>query len=862
MNTVSFLIENCFAEAITLQPFYQGFPLPKGAIFHTSDLCLVDKLPSLHHVRFNELSRWSDGSLQWVNVQGTISLGSCEAIEVHVAIASKQNTKCPVREINRDIRSDTQLCLDLDGPETRLLPTIRRGARILDELVDAKLQFKDANSTDMKVEFASGWHHDPEQKQYTLIQKKGVASDPETGRKINIELRYQHLPHTGVMQLDIELHNPEAARHCAGVWDLGDHGSFGFNDCSLVITYNTEAFIHWQIDPTEDWHEIVEESVCIFQGGSGGPNSISDNHVNAKGKIPIEVPGYVVSANGENVLEGGRAKPVINIAGKNSNVSIQLFEFWQNFPKMFVVKDKSLRIGLFPEEFTDTFELQGGEKKTHSIFFNFTETQSPGSIAWLDRPLSILLAAEHYEYVDVLPVKTSVDRNPDFVALLGNALDESHGFEAKREKIDEYGWRNYGDLYADHETWGYAGDDLFVSHYNNQYDPIYGFARQYISTGDVRWFNLMCALAKHVIDIDIYHTDKDRAEYNGGLFWHTDHYVKAYTSTHRTYSAEQNSDTHEVVGGGPGGQHCYTNGLKYYFFLTGDKRGKDCVIQLENWVRGFYEGTSTLQEWCLRLLRREAGIFIGLIKGKQVHRFEYPLDRGVGNYLRALVDCYELTGNADYLKKAEYVIKNTVSPFDKIKERNFEDVESTWYYTIFFQSLIQYLNVKRTNHLFDENFYYARDTLQHYANWMCKNETPYMQNPDRLEYPNETWIAQDIRKAHVLIESYQYSDIKSEHMRERAKYFADYVISELSASEYQRYTRIICILLQNDGVREMIENPSCYCDKSTTVVKQIFENPNYTLLTHFSHLVKSLGKSLYHFSLRKEIAWFRLRVQN
>ena len=33
---------------------------------------------------------------------------------------------------------------------------------------------------------------------------------------------------------------------------------------------------------------------------------------------------------------------------------------------------------------------------------------------------------------------------------------------AKRERADEYGWRHFGDLYADHETLGYDGDDIFV----------------------------------------------------------------------------------------------------------------------------------------------------------------------------------------------------------------------------------------------------------------------------------------------------------------------------------------------------------------------------------------------------------------
>ena len=44
---------------------------------------------------------------------------------------------------------------------------------------------------------------------------------------------------------------------------------------------------------------------------------------------------------------------------------------------------------------------------------------------------------------------------------------------SQREVIDEYGWRNWGDMMADHETDGYVQSwDVPISHYNNQYTGI------------------------------------------------------------------------------------------------------------------------------------------------------------------------------------------------------------------------------------------------------------------------------------------------------------------------------------------------------------------------------------------------------
>ena len=81
-----------------------------------------------------------------------------------------------------------------------------------------------------------------------------------------------------------------------------------------------------------------------------------------------------------------------------------------------------------------------------------------------------------------------------------------------------------------------------ATEYNNQYDPIYGFLRQFASTGNSQWFELADDLAHHVLDIDIYHSKYDKAEYNGGLFWHTDHYLDAETSSHRSYSKLQKNN--------------------------------------------------------------------------------------------------------------------------------------------------------------------------------------------------------------------------------------------------------------------------------------------------------------------------------
>ena len=79
------------------------------------------------------------------------------------------------------------------------------------------------------------------------------------------------------------------------------------------------------------------------------------------------------------------------------------------------------------------------------------------------------------------------------------SVEGPQSFFSKREVIDEYGWRNFGDIYADHEAVNHDGPDKFISHYNNQYDFIYGAAVHFLRSGDRRWFRVdaRCGQAHH-----------------------------------------------------------------------------------------------------------------------------------------------------------------------------------------------------------------------------------------------------------------------------------------------------------------------------------------------------------------------------
>jgi hypothetical protein len=369
--------------------------------------------------------------------------------------------------------------------------------------------------------------------------------------------------------------------------------------------------------------------------------------------------------------------------------------------------------------------------------------------------------------------------------LVTQAIEGDDTFRAKRERIDEYGWRNFGDLYADHEAVFHRGAAPLVSHYNNQYDGVAGFACQFFRSGDLRWWLLMRSLAEHVIDIDVYHATEDKAAYSGGFFWHTYHYVDAGRSSHRSYPRAAG-----VPGGGPSSEHNYTTGLMLYHFLTGDERARETVVQMGRWVLQIDDGRRTPFRW---LDRGPTG---GATATAQAS-YHGP-GRGAGNSVAALLNAYRLSRDPVFLETAGRLIRRCIHPRDDIAARNLLDAERRWSYTVFLQVLGRYLDDCVERGELGAMYAWARESLLEYARWMVAHERPYLDTPEQLEYPTETWAAQDIRKSDVLLFASRHAPSHERgQFLERAAFFFRYATETLTAMPARSLTRPVVILLTN-----------------------------------------------------------------
>jgi hypothetical protein len=527
--------------------------------------------------------------------------------------------------------------------------------------------------------------------------------------------------------------------------------------------------------------------LTIYQDSSGGENWRSSNHVNRNGEIPLRFRGYSCAA-GSQETAGSRATPIVCLRSGTRVVSVAYRQFWERFPKAIEATAATLRIGLLPGELADAHEIQGGEQVSEELLVCFDEDRvSEVPLAWVRDPLRPMASPAWYCAAEAMPHLASAadDPNVGYLELVNAAIEGPEAFAVKRERIDEYGWRHFGDLYADHETVKHAGPQPLISHYNNQYDAIAGFACQFFGSADLRWLAAMEDLARHVVDIDIYHTTGDKAAYSQGLFWHTAHHTDAGRATHRTYPRAA-----APASGGPSPEHNYNTGLMLHYFLTGDPRSREAAIGLAEWVIAMDDGARTPLRW---LSRRPTG----LASATGSRHYHGP-GRAPGNSIVALMNACRLTGDARYLSKAEELMRRCAHPEQDLEALNLLDAERRWYYTVFLQALGRYLEFKAERGEVDEQYAYARATLLHYARWMVVHEYPYLQKPEILEYPTETWAAQDMRKSDVFEYAARHAAAtERERFLERARFFFDASVSSLSGMSTRTFTRPVVLMLTN-----------------------------------------------------------------
>ena len=136
--------------------------------------------------------------------------------------------------------------------------------------------------------------------------------------------------------------------------------------------------------------------------------------------------GYRIPA-GDLSAEGHRAQPLVSgVFSENLGITATVQDFWQNFPKGIEVSGSSLIIRLFPHQYADVHELQGGEQKTHVIFLSTLRSHDYLlRAAWVRAPLVPRATPEWYSASRAIPYLTprSEDPSKEYLSLVDAAVE-------------------------------------------------------------------------------------------------------------------------------------------------------------------------------------------------------------------------------------------------------------------------------------------------------------------------------------------------------------------------------------------------------------------------------------------------------
>jgi hypothetical protein len=795
------------ALARTAEPVTMGLPFPRGLCTDPRVISVVSGGPERAAPHIDErsavqvrvLDRWPDGSIRWalLDFQADTTGRGPNRYDVVIHDTPSEPVKGPRIAI---ARQDQGLTVDTGAARFVLAP-------------DAPFPFASVTVNEhavvdparggLLVEGASGESRRPtferieveeEGPLRSTVRCDGTVRAGKDAAPLQLTARVHFFAGSATVRVALTIRNPQPAGHPGGCWTLGGRGSVLLRDVSLRLALagaTTGASVRCSTEPGAAYADR-DAPFELYQDSSGGDNWRSTNHQNREGTVTLRFRGYRVR---ESTAErsGDRATPIVTQSRGGAEIGVAMPQFWQNFPKAIEADDDGLTLRLFPRQSADLHEIQGGEQKTHTFYLAFDRdrvTSMPGMpgvpLDWCRSPLlaradpSWYCASGAVSYL----VPIASDPDPDYVALAQTGVDGADTFARKTEKIDEYGWRNFGDLYADHEAVFKADGPPVVSHYNNQYDGIAGFATRFLRSADARWWTLMDDLASHVADIDEYHTAGDKAAYNHGLFWHTYHYVDAATSAHRSYP------THPTVGGGPSAEHNYPAGLLLHYYLTGNPISRETAVELAQWVVDMEDGRLTVFRW---LDRGATGL--ATMTGSPLY---HGPGRGGANSIGALITGHRATGEARFLATAETLIRRCVHPDDDVAARDLLNAEQRWFYTVFLQALGKYLDYKVELGQVDAAYAYARASLLHYAAWMADHEYPYLDRPEILEYPTETWAAQDMRKSDVFTYAAKHTAGETRaRFLERADFFFHESVAKLRSMPSHTLTRPVVLMLTN-----------------------------------------------------------------
>ena len=399
------------------EPVAAGVPLPMGAVKSTDALAMLGPDGKPVPATFTSLASWADGSVKWVLCDWTADL---KPLEQGVwRLTDQAKAAQPVKPLfidndTNELTVDTgvlrfvigyhgftgfsKVWMDLDGdgdlsPASPVIVGHRDTGGLVAVGPEGEVytgQFGQVGKVTVERQGDS----------HATIHIRGDLRDRQGERPfLDYDLRLGVQAGSSRVRMVCTIGNPNSAGRINGDrWVLGQRGSVLFESLDFVIPVETQNLrrVSLSAGAGQLWDRIPDPpTMTLYQDSSGGENWFHRAHVNRDNRIPLTFKGWRAQYGQTQIGQGDRAEPWIDLSDMRWGVAVGMPGFWQNFPKALTVDANDIRIGLWPGQFDDLHELQGGERKTHTWTVYFHHRRKSDRFGQMPYERDVMAAVHH-----------------------------------------------------------------------------------------------------------------------------------------------------------------------------------------------------------------------------------------------------------------------------------------------------------------------------------------------------------------------------------------------------------------------------------------------------------------------------------
>ncbi len=359
------------------------------------------------------------------------------------------------------------------------------------------------------------------------------------------------------------------------------------------------------------WHYLSDGAPNYRFGGENGAaysGTVSGEHFLSQGgkfsAVTDTTKGELLRSfqfGYSGVGSGSKAPGWVAVDSGTRHMALMVKDFWQQFPNELNINGNTLTANLFPARavgaVADTvapaqsgneyrrpntlyFNRQGGAKTYQlRLAFGDTTAATPALHSMNDsyqrHRLDLMAAPSWYTASGVfgdLNVGGSTAAASGYSAgLMRNIYEPS--FEKAPElgkEANMFGWRDYGNRLRG--GWAVVQNGVRVpSFYNDTHVGANNFFKEFLRTGDQRWYGLADIATRHFMDLGVHHGP--RAGY-----WSTGGLPQPAGEVHAVSHENIDHEGRNLHWG-----HTHVSGLSDTYLLTGDKRALDVLNEIGNW---------------------------------------------------------------------------------------------------------------------------------------------------------------------------------------------------------------------------------------------------------------------------------------